>query len=241
MDTTLEIVLSVLVGVGLSAACGFRVFVPLLVISIASKTAHLSLAPGFDWMGSWPALVAFSLATALEITAYYVPWLDNLMDSIATPAAIVAGVIATAACIGDMSPFLKWTLAVIAGGGAAGAVQTVTVRKNRHGRERRCGRDVGPGDSCADRRDRRHRGNRRPARLAHYPPPRGSIGPGAVTQQPSCRVGAVHPPFHVRRRALVGAEHLSIGYQAAEGQLFPAFFFSTSTSIMASHVLASRR
>jgi hypothetical protein len=127
MDTTLEIVLSVLVGVGLSAACGFRVFVPLLVISIASKTAHLSLAPGFDWMGSWPALVAFSLATALEITAYYVPWLDNLMDSIATPAAIVAGVIATAACIGDMSPFLKWTLAVIAGGGAAGAVQTVTV------------------------------------------------------------------------------------------------------------------
>ncbi|MCX5653639.1 MAG: DUF4126 domain-containing protein [Planctomycetota bacterium] len=127
MDTTLEIVLSVLVGVGLSAACGFRVFVPLLVISIASKTAHLSLAPGFEWMGSWPALVAFSLATALEITAYYVPWLDNLMDSIATPAAIVAGVIATAACIGDMSPFLKWTLAVIAGGGAAGAVQTVTV------------------------------------------------------------------------------------------------------------------
>jgi hypothetical protein len=252
MDTTLEIVLSVLVGVGLSAACGFRVFVPLLVISIASKTAHLSLAPGFDWMGSWPALVAFSLATALEITAYYVPWLDNLMDSIATPAAIVAGVIATAACIGDMSPFLKWTLAVIAGGDRGdrrknrqgrhhGRTDVLGELGRRHGRERRCGRDVGPGDSCADRRDRRHRGNRRPARLAHYPPPRGSIGPGAVTQQPSCRVGAVHPPFHVRRRALVGAEHLSIGYQAAEGQLFPAFFFSTSTSIMASHVLASRR
>lgn len=126
MDTTLEIVLSVLVGVGLSAACGFRVFVPLLVISIASKTGHLALAPGFNWMGTWPALVAFSLATALEITAYYVPWLDNLLDSIATPAAVVAGVIVTAACIGDMSPFLKWTLAVIAGGGAAGAVQTVT-------------------------------------------------------------------------------------------------------------------
>jgi len=127
MDTTLEVVLSVLVAVGLSAACGFRVFVPLLVISIASKTGHLTLAPGFEWMGSWPALVAFSLATALEITAYYVPWLDNLLDTIATPAAIVAGVIVTAACIGDMSPFLKWTLAVVAGGGAAGAVQTVTV------------------------------------------------------------------------------------------------------------------
>jgi hypothetical protein len=126
MDTTLEVILSVLVGVGLSAACGFRVFIPLLVISIASKTAHLTLAPGFDWMGTWPAIVAFSVATALEITAYYVPWLDNLLDTIATPAAIVAGVIVTAACIGDMSPFLKWTLAVVAGGGAAGAVQVVT-------------------------------------------------------------------------------------------------------------------
>ena len=127
MDNPLEVILSVLVGVGLSAACGFRVFVPLLVISIASKTAHLTLAPGFDWMGSWPALVAFSVATGLEITAYYIPWLDNLLDTIATPAAVVAGVIVTAACIGDMSPFLKWTLAVVAGGGAAGTVQAVTV------------------------------------------------------------------------------------------------------------------
>jgi hypothetical protein len=127
MDTTLEVILSVLVGVSLSAACGFRIFVPLLVISIASKTAHLTLSPGFDWMGSWPALIAFSVATGLEITAYYIPWLDNLLDSIATPAAVVAGVIVTAACIGDMSPFLKWTLAVVAGGGAAGVVQTMTV------------------------------------------------------------------------------------------------------------------
>jgi len=127
MDTTLEVILSVLVGVGLSAACGFRVFVPLLVISIASKTAHLALAPGFDWMGSWPALIAFSVATGLEITAYYIPWLDNLLDTIATPAAVVAGIIVTAACVGDMSPFLKWTLAVVAGGGAAGVVQTMTV------------------------------------------------------------------------------------------------------------------
>ena len=127
MDNPLEVILSVLVGVGLSAACGFRVFIPLLVISIASKTAHLTLAPGFDWMGTWPAIVAFSVATALEVTAYYVPWLDNLLDTIATPTAIVAGVIVTAACVGDMSPFLKWTTAVIAGGGAAGAVQVMTV------------------------------------------------------------------------------------------------------------------
>ena len=119
--------LSLLVGVGLSAACGFRVFVPLLVMSIASHTGHLTLSSSFQWIGSDVALVAFALATALEIGAFYVPWLDNFLDSVATPAAVVAGTIVTAAMVSDMSPFLKWTLAVIAGGGAAGLVQTGTV------------------------------------------------------------------------------------------------------------------
>ena len=123
----METILSLLVGVGLSAACGFRVFVPLLVVSIASHAGHLKLAQGFDWMGSDVALIAFALATALEIAAYYVPWLDNLLDSIATPAAVVAGTIVTASLVSDMSPFLRWTLAVIAGGGAAGLVQGSTV------------------------------------------------------------------------------------------------------------------
>ncbi len=123
----MEALLSLLIGVGLSAACGFRVFVPLLIMSIASHTGHLTLSSSFQWIGSDVALVAFSLATALEIGAFYIPWLDNLMDSVATPAAIVAGTIVTAAMVSDMSPFLKWTLAVIAGGGAAGLVQTGTV------------------------------------------------------------------------------------------------------------------
>ncbi|MBN1808476.1 MAG: DUF4126 domain-containing protein [Planctomycetes bacterium] len=123
----MEIVLSIALGIGLSAACGFRVFVPFLVISIASLSGHLELAEGFTWIGTWPALIAFAVATALEIGAYYVPWLDNLLDSIATPVAVIAGVLVAAACITDMSPLLKWVLAVIVGGGAAGAVQGLTV------------------------------------------------------------------------------------------------------------------
>lgn len=123
----METILSLLIGIGLSAACGFRVFVPLLVVSIASHSGHLTLAKSFSWMGSDAALIAFAVATALEIAAYYVPWLDNLLDSIASPAAVVAGTIITASLITDMSPFLKWTLAVIAGGGAAGLVQSATV------------------------------------------------------------------------------------------------------------------
>ncbi len=137
----MELALSILVGIGLAAACGFRVFVPFLVVSIASLSGHLELADGFDWIGSYPALIAFAVATLLEVLAYYIPWFDNLMDSIATPAAVVAGTIIAAAVIGGrtgdqgriseavatMSPWLRWSLAAIAGVGVAGAVQGATV------------------------------------------------------------------------------------------------------------------
>jgi hypothetical protein len=120
-------ILSILVGVGLSAACGFRVFVPLLVMNLAAISGHLQLAQGFQWLGTYPATIAFSVATCLEIAGYYIPWVDHLLDTIATPAAVIAGTIVTASMATDMSPFLKWTLAVIAGGGAAGLVQGTTV------------------------------------------------------------------------------------------------------------------
>jgi hypothetical protein len=126
-DDFMETVLSFLVGLGLSAACGFRVFVPLLVVSIAAHSGHLTLAAGFDWMGSDAALIAFAAATALEIAGYYIPWVDHVLDTMATPAAVVAGTIITASLVVDMSPFLRWTLAAIAGGGVAAAVQTTTV------------------------------------------------------------------------------------------------------------------
>ena len=124
----MEITLSVLLGIGLAAACGFRVFVPPLVMSIAALSGHLHLARGFEWIGTWPALIAFACATLLEIVAYYVPWLDNALDAIATPSAVAAGIVVTAGCISDMSPLLKWILAVIAGGGTAALVQLLTVK-----------------------------------------------------------------------------------------------------------------
>jgi hypothetical protein len=123
----METLISICVGIGLSAACGFRVFVPLFIISLASATGHLHLVSGFDWIGSVPALIAFGVATATEIAAYYVPGLDHLLDTITTPAAVAAGTVITASFVHDLSPFLKWTLALIAGGGAAGTVQAVTV------------------------------------------------------------------------------------------------------------------
>jgi hypothetical protein len=124
----MEIALSLIVGIGLSAACGFRVFVPLLGMSIAAMSGHLHLAPGFAWIATWPALIAFSVATVLEIGAYCIPWVDHLLDAVTTPAAIVAGTIMTASVVdGDLSPMLRWSMAAIAGGGVAGLVQLGTV------------------------------------------------------------------------------------------------------------------
>jgi len=123
MDTLLGIA----VGLGLGAACGFRVFVPLLVMNLASLSGHLHLASGFAWIGSSYATVAFATATIAEVFAYFIPWLDHALDIVATPAAVIAGTLATASLVTDMSPFLKWTLALIAGGGIAGLVQGTTV------------------------------------------------------------------------------------------------------------------
>lgn len=122
-----EVIMGLCLGLGLAAACGFRVFVPMLFLSIASRAGHVELASGFEWIGSIPAILAFATATGLEIAAYYVPWVDNLLDSVATPAAVVAGTVVTASCVGDVSPMLKWGLAIVGGGGVAGTVQATTV------------------------------------------------------------------------------------------------------------------
>ena len=70
---------------------------------------------------------AFGTATLLEIAAYYIPWFDHLLDTIATPAAVVAGMVASASVMVDLPPVLKWGVALIGGGGAAGLLQGATV------------------------------------------------------------------------------------------------------------------
>ena len=114
-------------GIGLSAACGFRVFVPLLIMNLAAMSGQFQLSREFAWIGTPYATLAFTTATIAEIIGYYIPWFDHILDIVATPAAIIAGTIVTASMVTDMSPFLKWTLALIAGGGIAGLVQGTTV------------------------------------------------------------------------------------------------------------------
>jgi hypothetical protein len=96
-------------------------------MSIAHHAGYITLSHGFEWIGSWPATIAFGVAMVIEVIAYYIPWVDNLLDTIATPAAVVAGTITTASMAGDMAPLLRWPLALIAGGGVAGLIQGATV------------------------------------------------------------------------------------------------------------------
>jgi len=114
------------VGLALSTAAGLRVFVPLLLTGVAARLGYLRLVPDMAWIESDMALVAFATATVIEIGAYYMPWLDNVLDVIATPAAVTAGILITAAVTPDLPPLLRWTLAILAGGGTAGVVQAST-------------------------------------------------------------------------------------------------------------------
>ena len=123
----METLLGVALGIGLAAAAGLRVFVPVFGAGLAAHLGALPLNPSFAWVGTTPALIAFGTATLLEIVAYYVPWLDHALDVVATPASVAAGILASAAVITDLPPLLTWAVAIVGGGGAAGIMQMLSV------------------------------------------------------------------------------------------------------------------
>lgn len=122
----MELLLAIFMGIGLSAACGFRVFVPFLVISLGAKAEYIELGESFQWMTTHVALITFAVATLLEVAAYFIPWVDQGLDFIATPTAVIAGTVASASLITDMNPLLTWVLAAIVGGGVASSTQLLT-------------------------------------------------------------------------------------------------------------------
>ncbi len=127
MNLHTDWLLAIALGLGLAAASGLRVFVPLLALSLASSFGYVDVGPGWEWLASRAAMVAFGTATVLEVVAFAVPWLDHALDVVASPAAIVAGILASASVLVDMPPLLKWSIAIIGGGGMAGLTQGATV------------------------------------------------------------------------------------------------------------------
>ncbi|MFK7782787.1 DUF4126 domain-containing protein [Psychroserpens sp.] len=119
---TTETIISIFLGIGLSASVGFRVFVPLFALSLAAYFNVWELNESWEWIGSLTAVITLGVATLVEVFAYYIPYIDNALDSIAIPLAAIAGTAVMVSTVADLSPVITWALAIIAGGGTAAAV-----------------------------------------------------------------------------------------------------------------------
>lgn len=120
---TTETILSIFLGIGLATSVGFRVFLPLFALSLAAYLGQWGLNPSWEWIGSLPALLALGVAMLVEVLAYFIPWVDNILDSIAIPLAAIAGTAVMVSTVANLDPLMTWSLAIIAGGGTASAVK----------------------------------------------------------------------------------------------------------------------
>lgn len=120
----LPYVLSAFIGIGLAAASGFRVFLPLFSVSLASYFHWIPTNDTFEWLSSLPALITTGIAMIAEILAYYIPFVDHLLDTISVPMASVAGSILFASQFTELGTFPQWGLALIAGGGTAATISS---------------------------------------------------------------------------------------------------------------------
>lgn len=115
-----------MLGLALSASSGFRIFIPLLISNLAARIGWVTVGEDFMWMASPTATLVLAVATVLEVAAYYLPFVDNLLDTLAMPCSIVAGTLLTSQFLAINDPLLQWGLALVAGGGVAGTVQAGT-------------------------------------------------------------------------------------------------------------------
>jgi len=119
-----ELITAVAIGIGLAASAGFRVFVPMLVAAIAARTGVLPLNESFQWLSSWTSIAILGTATVVEILAYYIPVVDNLLDTITTPLAIGAGTLLLTSVLPIDSELMRWITGAAVGGGSAAVVQS---------------------------------------------------------------------------------------------------------------------
>ena len=121
----METIISICLGIGLAASVGFRVFLPLFALSMASYFNVWELNASWIWIGSLATVITFGVATLIEILGYYIPVVDNLLDTIAIPLATLAGTAVMVSTMADLGPVITWTLAIIAGGGTAATIKSV--------------------------------------------------------------------------------------------------------------------
>ena len=116
--------ISAFIGIGLAAATGFRVFLPMFAVSLASSMGWIPMNESFQWLSGLPTLITTGIATVVEILAYYIPFVDHILDTMSVPLATVAGSVMFASQFADIGTFPQWALALIAGGGTAAAISS---------------------------------------------------------------------------------------------------------------------
>jgi|TARA_B100001094_G_C18073037_1_gene741124 hypothetical protein len=122
-----SLIISICIGIGLSAATGFRVFLPPLVVGLLSRVGFIDLGESWIWLSDDASLLVLVSAALIESFAYFLPWLDNLLDVIMSPMAIVSGIVLSAAFLDGINPGFQWALSIIAGVSLSGGVQASTV------------------------------------------------------------------------------------------------------------------
>jgi hypothetical protein len=120
----LPYLISAFIGIGLAAATGFRIFLPMFAVSLASYMGWIPQNENFQWLSGLPTLIATGIAMIVEILAYYIPFVDHLLDTISIPLATVAGSVMFASQFTELGTFPQWALALIAGGGTAAAISS---------------------------------------------------------------------------------------------------------------------
>ncbi len=114
-------------AIGLSAACGFRIFIPPLSYGLLYRADLVQLEDGWTWIGNEWVIAILALASIIEICANLIPWLDNFLDILATPTSIAAGTVLSSSCLTNFDPGLQWMLSVMSGVLITGGFQFSTV------------------------------------------------------------------------------------------------------------------
>ena len=120
-----HIVFALLMGFSLAAACGLRAFLPLFVIGLGVRAGLLTMSDGFEWMGSYPALICFGFATLLEILADKIPAVDHVLDAGGVFVRPLAGAVAASCLIKGFDPMMTVVIGIIVGSSVAGVVHTL--------------------------------------------------------------------------------------------------------------------
>jgi len=115
--TTMNLILALLLGLGLSASTGLNTFVPLLLLGAAARfgVAGIELGDKFHWLTSDVALVVLIVASIVEIIADKIPAVDHFLDGVGTFVRPAAGAVAAASVLTGIDPTVAAILGLIVG------------------------------------------------------------------------------------------------------------------------------